>query len=575
MTWPMREYPLTLAIVVRRILQQHPDRVVVDGAGRTTWGEVAERALRLMAVLRRLGVRPGDRVASFAGNSRRHLELSLAVPCLGAVLHPLNVRSAPDSVAAVVRTASDRLVFVDASLTTRFGKVRAGLAPHVRYVMFDDGEPDPDLVGGHSYEELLAGQAEPAELPELDERTAALLCHTSGTTGNPKGVLSSHRSQLLHTFGTCAADGMGVRKADTILSMVPMFHANGWGLPYAAALTGASLVMPGSGTDPRGIVDAVVAEQVTVAAAAPMIWDGVADHLDDIEAKGDVGHLSTLRAVVIGGAAPATRLIRRYAGRGVPVLYGWGMTETSSHASLTRVPADPTDLPERGATQGATVLGVEVRICGDDGGELPWDGTSVGELEVRGPWVASGYVGVSPAEQAAGFHDGWLRTGDAATIDRCGEIRVVDRIKDLVTSHGDWISSVELEELLTTHPAVREATVVAVPHPDWGERPVALVVTTGAAVTAGELRAHLASRVPHWWLPDGYVFCPAIPRSASGGYDKRLIRAYLRASRPAGESYGAPSARHRLGDPGRRRAGVPPPAQRTASDPVQAAPDGR
>ncbi|MGH3659289.1 MAG: AMP-binding protein, partial [Micromonosporaceae bacterium] len=254
MTWPMREYPLTLAIVVRRILQQHPDRVVVDGAGRTTWGEVAERALRLMAVLRRLGVRPGDRVASFAGNSRRHLELSLAVPCLGAVLHPLNVRSAPDSVAAVVRTASDRLVFVDASLTTRFGKVRAGLAPHVRYVMFDDGEPDPDLVGGHSYEELLAGQAEPAELPELDERTAALLCHTSGTTGNPKGVLSSHRSQLLHTFGTCAADGMGVRKADTILSMVPMFHANGWGLPYAAALTGASLVMPGSGTDPRGIV---------------------------------------------------------------------------------------------------------------------------------------------------------------------------------------------------------------------------------------------------------------------------------------------------------------------------------
>lgn len=518
----MQEHPLTLSMMLRRMLRQHPERPVVSGDTRTTWGEIAHRALRLMSALRELGVRPGDRVASFAWNSHRHLELYLAVPCLGAVLHTLNVRLQPDTLTGMITEANDQLIFVDASLTERFAPIRETLPDSVKYVVLDDDSPASAFTGDPGYEQLLAASPELLNLPEFDENTAALLCHTSGTTGKPKGVLYSHRSQLLHTFGVCAADGFAVSESDAILLLAPMFHVSGWGLPYAAALTGAKLVMLGAAMNPQNILQTISEHQVTLGAAVPTVWLDVAEQLD--RAPSDI---SSVRRLLIGGAAPSRDLISRYAARGIAILQGWGMTETSPNASLSRIRPGLANTSnsevDLRATQGVPVPGVEVRICAEDGAELQWDGATTGELEVRGPWVASAYLGEKPG---AMLHDGWLRTGDVATIDPHGYIRVVDRIKDLVKSGGEWISSLQLEDHLTAHPGVREAAVIAVPHPRWGERPVAVLVAD-EEIPAGELRQHLAGRIPSWWMPDEFLFYPEIPRTGVGKYDKKQLRAQV------------------------------------------------
>jgi fatty-acyl-CoA synthase len=506
----MQEVPLNLALVLRRVRRLFPHKRVRTGgpAGAVhTWGEVGERAARLAGVLARLGVAPGDRVGSFAWNSHRHLELYFGVPCSGAVLHTVNVRLFADQVAQLITAAGDRVVFVDASLTGVLAPLRGRLPSVETFVVLDDGgEVAPEFAGDPDYETLLAA-APVADLPDVPESTAALLCYTSGTTGQPKGVLYSHRSEVLHALAALLADSFAISQADTVFPIAPMFHANGWGLPYAAALAGADLVLAGADHSPEALADLLAAERVTFAAGVPTIWTSLEEVLDRRPPLPD------LRAVLVGGAPLTRGLFDRYAARGIPLLQGWGMTEVSPNGTLSRDPS----------SAGAPVPCVELRLTDPAGEELPWDGEAVGEVEVRGPWVARGYYGADAADR---FAEGWLRTGDVGTIDPRGRLRITDRTKDLVKSGGEWISSVELEGHLAAHPDVREAAVVAVPHERWGERPLALVVRRpGAAVTAGELVDFLRPRVARWWLPDAVRFVDEIPKTSVGKFDKLALRA--------------------------------------------------
>jgi len=527
------EYPLTVPAILRRTAALYGGRAVVsrqaDGSSqRTTYAECLRRARRLGSALARLGVRRGDRVATLAWNHTRHLEAYFAVPSMGAVLHTLNLRLHPDELAYISNHAEDRVVLVDQSLLPLLESFRARTGIREVIVM-PDGAGDSSVT--HDYEGLLARGDEGFTGPgDLDEGEAAAMCYTSGTTGRPKAVLYSHRAVMLHSMATAMAGGFALHQGDVVLAVIPMFHANAWGLPFTAALVGAGIVFPGPHPDPVALLDLCQAEAVTFSAGVPTVWLQVLEALDAAPGRWD---LSRLRTIVIGGAAAPDALIRGLEERhGLSTLTSWGMTELAPVGTLGRLTTecqvlDPAARHAVRLTQGQPGALLELRVRNDQG-EAPWDGRTMGELEVRGAYVASAYY---RAEDGGDWftEDGWFRTADIATIDSRGYLEIRDRAKNLIKSGGEWISSVALETALMSHPAVAEAAVVAVPDPKWLERPVAAVVLrAGGEATPAELVRHLSGRFPDWWLPDDIVFVPAIPRTSTGKFLKSALREQLR-----------------------------------------------
>jgi fatty-acyl-CoA synthase len=460
-------------------------------------------------------------------NNAEHLEAYLAIPSMGAVLHTLNLRLSADQVGYIATHAGDHAVIVDASLIPLFAPVLP-LAQTIRHVIVSGpaGEEALAQLAGpgrevHSYEDLLAAAPAVFDWPELDERSAAAMCYTSGTTGLPKGVAYSHRSSYLHSTVVCTTNALAVGERDRIMPIVPQFHANAWGLPYAAMMCGADLVMPDRFMIPAAIVKLIETERVTVGAGVPTIWQGVLAHL-----RASGGDMSSLRTLVCGGSALPEAVMRAYSDEyGLIMTHAWGMTELSPIGSVAREPAGVTGeevWPYR-ASQGRLVCGVEGRLTGDSGEVVPSDGKAVGELETRGPWITASYY-KDPAPEK--FHDGWLRTGDVGSLDPEGFVRLTDRAKDVIKSGGEWISSMELENLLMAHPAVAEAAVIGVPDEKWGERPLAAVVLRPDAgqVSPDELRAYLGERIPRWQLPERWSFIEEVPKTSVGKFQKTTLR---------------------------------------------------
>jgi fatty-acyl-CoA synthase len=526
----MDDFPLSIPAILRHTATLHGHKSIVSRRAdrslhRYTYADCLARAARLGAVLRRLGIRPGERVATFAWNHYRHIECYFGIPASGFVVHTLNIRLHPDDLAYIANHAEDRVVIVDAVLWPMFERFRDRIGAEHVIVMRDGGELPPGTL---DYEALLDAERDaPIEFPDVDERSASGMCYTSGTTGRPKGVLYSHRSIVMHTFGTCMADGMGIRERDVVLPVVPMFHANAWGLPFTCAMVGASQVHPGPHLDPVSLLDLFQDERVTLSAGVPTIWMGVLQALDANPGRWD---LSALRTMTVGGSAVPEALIRAMQERhGLSILQGWGMTETTPVASLGMVPSRLDDASadivyaER-AKAGYPLPFVEIRASNEDG-FVPWDGQTMGELEVRGPWVASAYFRPDEDVSQKFTDDGWFRTGDVVTIDSLGCIVIQDRSKDLIKSGGEWISSVALENALMAHPSIAEAAVIAVQHPRWAERPLAcVVVREGMQASPDELREFLGGQFAKWWIPDDVVCVSAIPRTSAGKFLKSALR---------------------------------------------------
>jgi len=533
----MMDVPLTVTALMRYGTTIFADREVRtwtgDGSHGQSYGQTGARAAKLAGALRSLGVDGDQRVATLMWNNAPHLEAYLAIPSMGAVLHTLNLRLDPAQLGYIANHAADLAVIVDPSLVPLMAQV-LGHAETIRHILVTG--PTGEVAGHaaqlagpgrevHSYEELLAGMPESFAWADPDERSAAAMCYTSGTTGLPKGVVYSHRSAYLHSMGVCLGNTLGVSERDRVLPVVPMFHANAWGLPYAAVMSGADLIMPDRFLQPEPLVKLIESERPTVAGAVPTIWNGLLQH---IRAHG--GDISSLRLVACGGSAVPHALMEAFEKElGVLILQAWGMTETSPIGSVAWPPVG-TPADQAWAyrdTQGRLVCAVEARLVGDGGTVLPHDGKAVGEVEVRGPWVTGSYYG---DDDPGKFHDGWLRTGDVGTIDPLGYVTLTDRAKDVIKSGGEWISSMALENELMAHPQVSEAAVIGVPDDKWGERPLAFVVLLPeASVTAADLRAFLAERVPRWQLPDRWSFIDEVPKTGVGKFAKTRIRdAYAR-----------------------------------------------
>jgi len=523
----MPDLPLTINELLRHGRTVHAEAKVLtcnspDDITETTFAEVADRADLLAAGLASIGVEPGDRVGTFMWNNQRHMEAYLAIPCMGAVLHTLNIRLFPEQLAYVADHAEDKVIIVDGSIAPLLAKVIDQL-PKVETIV-TCGEGDWSAFAATKrlvdYEELLAAQEPGFAYPEIDERAAAAMCYTSGTTGNPKGVVYSHRSSYLHSLAAMTSQGLGITHTDRILLIVPQFHANAWGMPYAAWAAGADLVMPQMFLQGGPIADIVEATRPTMSGAVPTV-------LNDVLATRPDADLSSLRFVVCGGSAVPRSLIEGFRETfGISITQAWGMTETSPLAAVGHPPRGTStddDIEWRVKT-GRLVAGVALRICDDEGNEQPWDGEAQGEIEVRGPWITAGYH-LDPDPEK--FHDGWLRTGDVASVEPDGFIMISDRAKDVIKSGGEWISSVDLENTLMGHEAVREAAVIGVPDDRWDERPLACVVLAdGADASAADLSAYLADKVAKWWLPERWAFIDEVPKTSVGKFDKKVLRAH-------------------------------------------------
>jgi fatty-acyl-CoA synthase len=523
----MDDFPLSLTALVERaerfsavreVVFRRPDATV----GRTTFGECIERARRLGAALSELGIKPGDPVATLLWNQPEHLELYFALPSMGAVIHTLNPRLHRDELSFIVDDAEDRAIVVDESLLEVFEAFHGARDFDHVIVVRRSGGALPD--GYHDYEALIAG-TEPMRWPEADERAAAAMCYTSGTTGRPKGVVYSHRSLVLHSLVAALPDVKGISSRDTLLPVVPMFHANAWGLAYTATMVGAGLVLPGPKLDALSVLELLAHERVTVTAGVPTVWMAVLEALD---AEPDRWDLSSLRQLVVGGSAAPQSMLKGFDRHGLTIIHAWGMTETSPLGSVCRLPLHLDDATEQErydyrSRQGTASPFVEIRARRDDGELIPWDDEAMGELEVRGPWVARAYHRGQGEEKFT--PDGWFQTGDVVKIDAGGNLRICDRSKDLVKSGGEWISSVDLENLLMAHEAVAEAAVIAMPDERWGERPLAVVVLReGREAGSDELRDHLAKDFAKWQLPERFEFVDEIPRTATGKFKKTALR---------------------------------------------------
>jgi len=518
----MMQFPLTIGHLLERARTQFPRSQVVSRRPDkslifTAYSEICARALRLGGALERAGVKEGDRVATLCWNHREHLEAYLGIPAMGAIVHTLNLRLHPSELSYIAHHAEDVAIIVDQSLLPLFEKFRAAV-PSIKHVIVvaDLGKP---VEGAHEYEQFIAG--EPAPLRDIDENAAAMLCYTSGTTGNPKGVLYSHRSTVLHALTGLARDALGVGASDVVMPVVPMFHAAAWGLPYIAVLCGAELVFPGPHLDAASLVSLMKERRATVAGGVPTIWLGILQLLD---ANPAANALPDMRTMVIGGSAAPPSLIAGFDKHGLEVMHAWGMTETNPLGTMARVkPHLKNDSITIRATQGYAVPFVETRHTDDDGRVLPWDAKSVGELEVRGPWVASSYFGDEDPDRFT--KDGWFKTGDVVTICPNGYVRITDRTKDVIKSGGEWISSVALENALMAHPSVLEAAVFAARHEKWAERPIAaIVLKPEKQASEADLRAHLEGKFPKFHMPDAFLFLAEIPRTSTGKFAKRKLR---------------------------------------------------
>ena len=527
----MQDYELSLQHVLWRIERLHQRRQVVtkrdEDIHRTSYGEMVPRINRLAGALKRVGVKPGDRVATLAWNNNRHLELYYAVPCMGAVLHTLNLRLFPQHLEFIINDAEDKVLFVDQSLLPLLKPLQGKIPSIKTFVLMAEG-PAPAQDGLPQmldYETLLAAESENYPWPKLSERMAAAMCYTSGTTGNPKGVVYSHRSQFIHTMGVLQGDNLGLTENETLLPVVPMFHANSWGLPYAAGMAGTKVVFAGRfSADPKSLVELAEQEEVTFLAGVPTVWIALANYLKESGKR-----LPRVRTVVCGGSAVPQTLMETMDSLGLRILHAWGMTETSPLGSVARVAAEtkPEDELKLRLTQGRVAPGVELRITDPSTGEeLPWDGVAFGEIQVRGPWIARGYHnGYDPDKLT---EDGWFRTGDVARVTPDGYIVIVDRTKDVIKSGGEWISSVELENAVMAHPKIIEAAVIGLPHPKWDERPVVYAVAKPefkGQVTQEEVIDFLREKVAKWWLPDEVRFIDEVPKTSVGKFDKKVLRA--------------------------------------------------
>jgi fatty-acyl-CoA synthase len=521
--------PMLISNILKYADTFHGDREIVSrrtegDTHRYTYRDMHRRTKQLARALIALGVKPGDRVATLAWNGYRHMELYYAVSGIGAVCHTINPRLFPDQVAWIANHAEDVVLFFDATFAPLVDAIAPKCETVRKFISLSEAGAAPSLsMDVASYEDLLAAESDDFEWPVFDERTASGLCYTSGTTGNPKGVLYSHRSTLIHAYSTAMPDAMNLRAVDSVLPIVPMFHVNAWGMPYLAPMVGAKLVMPGPHLDGASIYSVIEDEGVTFSAAVPTVWQGLLGHLDEHKLK-----LSTFKRCVIGGSAAPVILQQRFEEEfGVEVIHAWGMTEMSPLGTMNWPKAKHVNETRdekyvRKANQGRPIFGLEMKIVNDAGEAQPWDGSAVGELHVRGPAVCAAYF-----KGAKGSHtdDGWFGTGDVAAIDEDGYLRITDRAKDVVKSGGEWISSIDLENLALKHPAVAQAAVIGLPHPKWDERPLLVIVLRpGAEATREDILEFFDGKVAKWWIPDDVAFVDTIPLGATGKILKTQLR---------------------------------------------------
>ena len=549
----MQDRQLTLASLMTYAQRLHGDSEIVAVTAdqplhRYRYRDAFERVARLAGALRELGANRGDRIGTLAWNDHRHLELYFATACAGFVCHTINPRLFPEQIEFIIRDAADRWLFVDPLFVPLLAAMQDRLEAVAGFVILGPAgaAADSGLRNAHDYETLLAAQQSAFDWPELDERSACALCYTSGTTGDPKGVLYDHRALALHAYACQLPGVMGMTSRDVVLPVVPMFHVNAWGIPYAAVAAGARLVLPGPRMgDGAALARLIASENVNVAAGVPTVWLALLAHL-----RASGVRLPSLQRVVVGGAACPRTIMEEFDGvHGVRVHHAWGMTETSPLGTFNAPSADFAALSveeqwRQRLSVGRPVWGIEVRIVADDGRDLPWDGRAFGSLLVRGPWVCAGYFNRGPG--AGHRADGWFDTGDVASIDARGYVTITDRAKDMIKSGGEWISSIVLENIAVAHPSVAEAAVIGVAHSGWGERPLlSVVLHQGASVSREELLAWFEGKVARWWVPDGVVFLDELPHTATAKLDKRVLRERLRGYHPDGSRAADTGGLHR------------------------------